>query len=266
MADITNKNPWLVNNLKDFQFYVCPECDVKEKFLETFLQHALNEHDKAKETLPKIIVKAEFEDEENNVSIHAESTDDFGYDEQDFYDDEEQQPLSQKRRKTHKKPRSKRRPTSSMPVKKSDDDIKFSYPSELLDVKIKTEEELQELKTVELDPNLANDYKSQKLEFQVEEFMEEVDNNHKKDDLKEYKCELCNSDKIYKDKYNLKLHMKNVHEWNQPRETCDQCGKTFKNVAFLQKHVKSVHEGIRPYKCPGKNMPLNNRTGYLCTY
>ena len=140
MADITNKNPWVVKNLKDFQFYVCPECDVKEKFLETFLQHALNEHDKAKETLPKIIVKAEFEDEENNVSIHAESADDFGYDEQNFYDDEEQQPLSQKRRKTHKKPRSKRRPTSSMPVKKSDDDIKFSYPSELLDVKIKTEE------------------------------------------------------------------------------------------------------------------------------
>ena len=266
MADITNKNPWLVNNLKDFQFYVCPECDVKEKFLETFLQHALNEHDKAKETLPKIIVKAEFEDEENNVSIHAESADDFGYDEQDFYDDEEQQPLSQKRRKTYKKPRKKRKQTTHK-VEKADN-MKFSDPSELLDVKIKTEEELQEMKA---DPLENENYKcdfcenknyfttSEKLEDHMEEF-------HNKNDIKEYKCELCNSDKIYKDKYNLKLHMKNVHEWNQPRETCDQCGKTFKNVAFLQKHVKSVHEGIRPYKCPGKNMPLNNRTGYLCTY
>ena len=74
MADITNKNPWLVNNLKDFQFYVCPECDVKEKFLETFLQHALNEHDKAKETLPKIIVKAEFEDEENYQGVEIENS------------------------------------------------------------------------------------------------------------------------------------------------------------------------------------------------
>ena len=79
MADIKNNNPWSVNNLKDFQFYCCPECDIKEKYLETFLQHALNEHDKAKETLPKIIVKAEFEDEEeNNVNdIHTES-DDYG--------------------------------------------------------------------------------------------------------------------------------------------------------------------------------------------
>ena len=240
MADIKN-NPWSVNNLKDFQFYCCPECDVKEKYLETFLQHALNEHDKAKETLPKIIVKAEFEDEENNVDIHNTESDDYGDYEQDFPD--EKKSLS-RREKTHKKPRKRKQ---TMQVKK---DIKFSDPSELLDVKIKTEEE--EMKA---DPSLANykcDLCCDKTTYfttseKLEDHMEEV-HDHKKD-IKEYRCELCNSDKIYKDKYNLKLHMKNVHEWNQPRETCNQCSKTFKNVAFLQKHVKSVHEGIRPYKC-----------------
>ena len=59
-------NPWAVNNLKDFLYYCCPECDEKIKSLETFLQHALNKHDLAKEVLPKIIVKEEFDEQYND--------------------------------------------------------------------------------------------------------------------------------------------------------------------------------------------------------
>ena len=57
-------NPWAVDNLKDFLYYCCPECEEKVKSLEDFLQHALNQHDLAKEILPKIIVKEEFDDYE----------------------------------------------------------------------------------------------------------------------------------------------------------------------------------------------------------
>ena len=57
-------NPWAVDNLKDFLYYCCPECEGKVKSLEDFLQHALNQHDLAKEILPKIIVKEEFDDYE----------------------------------------------------------------------------------------------------------------------------------------------------------------------------------------------------------
>ena len=59
-------NPWAVDNLKDFLYYCCPECEEKVKSLETFLQHALNQHDKAKEILPKIIVKEEFDEQQYN--------------------------------------------------------------------------------------------------------------------------------------------------------------------------------------------------------
>ena len=57
-------NPWAVDNLKEFLYYCCPECEGKVKSLEDFLQHALNKHDLAKEILPKIIVKEEFDDYE----------------------------------------------------------------------------------------------------------------------------------------------------------------------------------------------------------
>ena len=57
-------NPWAVDNLKEFLYYCCPECEGKVKSLEDFLHHALNQHDLAKEILPKIIVKEEFDDYE----------------------------------------------------------------------------------------------------------------------------------------------------------------------------------------------------------
>ena len=59
-------NPWAVDNLKDFLYYCCPECEGKVKSLEDFLQHALNQHDLAKEILPKMIVKEEFDEQYND--------------------------------------------------------------------------------------------------------------------------------------------------------------------------------------------------------
>ena len=37
-------NPWSSGNLDEFLYYCCPECDVKDKSTESFLQHALDCH------------------------------------------------------------------------------------------------------------------------------------------------------------------------------------------------------------------------------
>ena len=47
-------NPWDVSTLDDFLFYNCPECDVKEKDKQVFLEHAILSHDHAKHTLQLI--------------------------------------------------------------------------------------------------------------------------------------------------------------------------------------------------------------------
>lgn len=47
-------NPWDVSTLDDFLYYNCPECDVKEKDKQVFLEHAILSHDHAKHTLQLI--------------------------------------------------------------------------------------------------------------------------------------------------------------------------------------------------------------------
>ena len=41
---ILQKNPWSVRNLEEFQYYCCPECNLKDHSRENFLEHALNQH------------------------------------------------------------------------------------------------------------------------------------------------------------------------------------------------------------------------------
>ena len=85
--DIEEKNPWAVRNLKEFLYFCCPECDVKNQSEELFLQHALNEHPKAKEYFGEFHIKKEIIDtddlddnsvqvEQNkiNVNIYYDST------------------------------------------------------------------------------------------------------------------------------------------------------------------------------------------------
>ena len=39
-------NPWDVENIKEFLYYCCPECDEKflQKKLENFVHHAMTQH------------------------------------------------------------------------------------------------------------------------------------------------------------------------------------------------------------------------------
>ena len=52
-------NPWLVSSFEEFLFYCCPECDTKTKQLGQLFDHAVQEHQLAKDTLIKRKVKIE---------------------------------------------------------------------------------------------------------------------------------------------------------------------------------------------------------------
>ena len=64
MENIT-ENPWNVENLEEFLYFCCPECNLKDPSKMNFLQHALEQHPKAKECakLHNFIVKDEPYDE-----------------------------------------------------------------------------------------------------------------------------------------------------------------------------------------------------------
>ena len=55
------KNPWIVENLEEFLYYCCPECDVKSKDTQSFIEHALINHAQAQHL---VVVKIEEESDE----------------------------------------------------------------------------------------------------------------------------------------------------------------------------------------------------------
>ena len=81
-------NPWNVENLEEFLYYWCPECDDKHQSRELFLQHALEEHQKSQVCLLKFQVKQEHISEETVYSYGDPSmiTDFNSIDHNDHYD------------------------------------------------------------------------------------------------------------------------------------------------------------------------------------
>ena len=52
-----NFNPWIVNNLDEFLFFCCPECDTQSPSKALFINHALIEHPKGGFQLLDLIIK-----------------------------------------------------------------------------------------------------------------------------------------------------------------------------------------------------------------
>ena len=51
------QNPWQVENLDEYLFYCCPECDHKCKTKPLFIDHACQYHPDAKECLSQVKIE-----------------------------------------------------------------------------------------------------------------------------------------------------------------------------------------------------------------
>ena len=75
----------LLENLDDFLYFCCPECDLKDQSKSNFLQHALDQHPKANEYVTQLnsfIVKDEPYEDDHNEDINNENA----YDIENDYD------------------------------------------------------------------------------------------------------------------------------------------------------------------------------------
>ena len=79
-------NPWNVLSLEAYHFYFCPECESKHETKDRFVGHAIVEHPRAREFIPRIVdvdtvqTEPEHEDLEedtesnvNNDNVHSDS-------------------------------------------------------------------------------------------------------------------------------------------------------------------------------------------------
>ena len=62
-----SESPWSVDNLEDFMFYCCPECNERNWDRDHFLEHAFDKHPLSQEYLQKFKVKEEIVEENNFV-------------------------------------------------------------------------------------------------------------------------------------------------------------------------------------------------------
>ena len=220
------KNPWFVNNLEEFLYFCCPECDGRNQSKELFLKHALDQHPNSKVYLSNILVK-----QENNEKINLNNED---YTSEYF----------------------KYNP-SELSYMKTDYDISDIVKCEVIE-ELDNEISKNNFNTIEDQPNVVSNLKNADP-LNVDEG---IKNHHKcdicsksfnnKNNLKRHiinahnelthQCEFCEQ-RYYKPS-DLRKHTKRVHEQIRNHK-CDTCTKAFTSKKDLMVHIDSVHKGLK---------------------
>ena len=76
---LSEKNPWVSKELKDFVFYHCPECEFQSQMENQFYQHAVNSHEKAKEVFEEPEYCEPFIEDYDPPSLPVNETDWYVY-------------------------------------------------------------------------------------------------------------------------------------------------------------------------------------------
>ena len=209
-SDNNQTNPWAVENLDYFLHFCCPECDVKEKSKEQFLEHAINQHPHSKEHFnkEKERVKEEPLDYDTILDYNDQVKCNVVLDD-DFIDDTDADDLF-----------------NGENIKAEDyymDNDTFEEVDEDFDKHI---------------CNLCNKPFSSRKYLKIH-----IKTVH--EGLKEKKCHLC--DKVYAHATDLSVHIKKIHEGF--KYECNLCDKSYADPRNLSNHIRWIHKGIKNHKC-----------------
>ena len=225
------ENPWSVNNLDQFLYFCCPECDERNQCRDMFLKHALDHHPKAKQCLEILQIKEEPYDETYlDIKLletveKIEQDDNLGMikSEVDDYIEEEIE---------YKK--------EDLVIEEDDDDISENdplYPSKNLH----SERKLK--KTGPRERNYSCDICGNTFGWQFT-LVNHIKKDH--DGMKPNECKTCN--KSFYTKRSLSNHERISHSETKDY-TCKLCSSTFVALSSLNFHMRTVHEGQKKYKC-----------------
>ena len=77
------ENPWAVNNLEEFLYFCCPECDERNQSKELFFQHALTQHPNSKTSLENLKLNEEILNIPETIN-YSNNPSDLSYQENDL--------------------------------------------------------------------------------------------------------------------------------------------------------------------------------------
>ena len=275
--EVNNKletsNPWNVEDIAQFLYYCCPECDSKQKTKSEFIAHAFDVHPNSRNFLPLLELEEE-KDQERMIDLKDETNvsnlalvEDIDEDHKSIVQPdtnlsvkEFKEQMIEGNESTFEPPKKKLR----IEHKRQRHESKKSDKSEVEpEIKVKNDvdgtNELNEIQkcflcaeafpSELLGPHLIRKHMNTNGVFECdlcsklftkpnsEQFMYHLTKVHQIGEFR-HRCDLC--DKVVATKYDLESHKKS-HDTNF-HITCDKCGKEFLTNKSLRQHLKRVHK------------------------
>ena len=255
---ISEKNPWIVEEISEFLKYSCPECNHKNQKLELFQEHVRENHTNSTMFFK---IKSDQEDFKNidsidplkleceetnpllveNISVFLE----YCCPECDF-NDPKLEIFTNHALENHS--------LSSLLFGKSMK--KSCVPSiskEVLD-SVNKDQDIENCfnEVVSLDTTLENEELleanplSKKQEIEGPKTLASLKDQLIASIMTPYPCPICK--KGLSSKSALRSHINSVHE-RKTTQICPSCGKSFAKNGSLKVHYDIVHEGIKAFKC-----------------
>jgi len=255
-------NPWAVSSIFDFNFFCCPECEIKSQSKQDFVDHISSYHTWALEIL-RFISDGSLDDIDFpsdgsiQLEVKKEST-------------KYSELLSTEIEIQEYKP-----DIADLDTDDEISDKKYIKSAKVVKTKSKWAKYTKEFKCVTCSEKFL---KRSQLQNHYDEAHEgkypyecticdyksatkptlrnHVDQVHEK--KRPFKCEVCAKD--FFSKVQLRIHTVAKHEKTQPYK-CESCGKGYSSTSALNLHIKHIHEGIKPVK---SNVKRKNKNQYKC--
>ena len=241
-------NPWIVEQLEEFLYFCCPECDEKCQAKVSFLQHAILTHPNSELSLKKFqTLKIEQDPFENNDSFHFTII------------KEEQEEFNSIQETALEEPKELEFENWSPPPfeQQFNDNTQDGNLAEDTAINFDNEKENKSRKKSRKDwvKNHSSEVQCYKcasivLKDKIETHLIQVHDCHIKKDfgpIRQYKCELCGRAYIKKHKCDAIKRKKKIKGSKKP---CELCGKSFSDLRSLKEHKKTAHEsGGTIFKC-----------------
>ena len=197
-------NPWLVENISDFSYFCCPECDYRTKAEDFFEHHAVNKHPSSIEFFSSEVTDQQSGDESFSIHIKKEGIDD---------DD------------------------SSKVV---EEDLEVNNDAQRLSPKIEVFPVMPDSdKQIVHDDDAETDIEGESKEKEVRKSRKWRQTRADPSDTSHQQCSKCNE--VLIGFYRHSLHLKKVHGKDSELWPCSVCDKLLKTHNILEYHIKYVH-------------------------
>ena len=278
MSNDMENNPWIIEELEEFLYYCCPQCDFRVRFdqRQQFVEHALRCHPMARKHIETFMVKKENIQEYENYPTNIKS--------EEYYQHQEFLPEPENHMN---KIRDEREEEMSNDVNVHEGPILFNCTTcgKSFTRKAHLKRHNLTIHGTELEQYSQNiksevfyqDVEFLEPEFHVNEIQDEgeeiaINQNEISKVRKHFDCQECGKSFTRKD--HLKRHNLNIHglkyishekkceneaskfshvHGDIKKHICQTCGNTFTRSDHLKRHVSNVHEKKKDLKTDDLN-------------